>query len=403
MFAGLAAMLGAALLLVKPLRRLGMPALIAEIAAGIALGPTIFGTVAPDLHAHLFPTTGDGAVAREAVVRFGLVMLLVLAGLEVEFTHVARHRKAVVLVSLLGSLIPFAGGFGMVSLAPAYWTDGNVTSLALVTGTILSISALPVIARILFDNGLLATPIGSVSMSAAAIGDLIGWALFAAIVGRYGGGVFESTDTLTQKALLVFGLGALTMTLATQRGRKVLSWVRRRFDESESYIPLVLVVIFVAAAVAEGIGTHAIFGGFIVGAALSGTNEAKRQLTAALTPLTLQVLAPLYLISIGLKVNFATSFDLGLFGLVLAVASLGKLLGAGLGARWGGLPVREALTIGVAMNARGAMGIVLTAAALDYQLIDERVFVALTLMAVATTLVSAVAIPRFGVPRGPGR
>jgi Kef-type K+ transport system membrane component KefB len=393
---GLSAMLAGAMLFGKPLRRLGMPALMAEIAAGVALGPTLLGWAAPDLYAWLFPATGGAALARDGIIKFGLVLFLVLAGLEVEVRHIAENRRSIALTSILGMVIPFAAGYASVVLWPGLWRlEGDPGETALVVGTILSISALPVIARILIDQNLIGTKVGALVLSAATIDDLVGWTLFGIILGHTGdrAGVSEGTmGSLWVTVLLVLGLFALIMAIGTNWGRWGLAWIRRRVDGSRSYIPVVFVVILLAAGAAERIGTHAIFGGFLVGVALASTNEARRQVYEALRPVTLEILAPLYLVSIGLRANFAANFDLGLFGFVLAVATVGKIGGAALGARLGGSGARQALVVGVAMNARGAMGIVLTTVALDYHLIDERVFVALTLMAVLTSAFGSAAI-----------
>jgi Kef-type K+ transport system membrane component KefB len=397
LMAGLGAMLAAALVLGRPLRWLGLPALLAEIAAGILLGPTILGAVAPDVHGWLFPAAGGAALGRDAIIKFGLVLFLVLAGLEVEIRHIAENRRAIALTSLLGMVIPFVVGYAAVAMRPGLWgVSGEGATTALVIATILSISALPVIARILIDNNLLGTRLGALVLSAATIDDLVGWALFGVILGRANAGGTEAgvgSESLPTTIFLVFGLFALIMAIGTNAGRFVLAWIRRRVGGSTSYLPVLFVVILVAAGAAERIGTHAIFGGFLVGVALSSTNEARRQLYDALRPVTLEILAPLYLVSIGLRANFATNFDLGLFGFVLAVATVGKVGGAALGARLAGSSGWEALTVGVAMNARGAMGIVLTTVALDYHLIDARVFVALTLMAVVTSALGAAVIP----------
>lgn len=397
LMAALGVMLALAMLLSKPLRKLGMPPLMAEIAAGVLLGPTLLGALAPGIHGWLFPATGGAAIGRDAVIKFGLVLFLVLAGLEIEVRHIAQNRRLILSTSLLGMVIPFGVGYTSVVALPGIWGFAGregVQQTALVVATIMSISALPVIARILIDNNLLGSRVGALVLSAATIDDLVGWGLFGVILGQAAGPVEGGMGdgSLGVTIALVLGLFVLIMGLGTNVGRWVLGWVRRRVDGSRSYVPVVLVVILLAAAAAERIGTHAIFGGFLVGVALASTNEARRQVYDALRPLTLEVLTPLYLVSIGLRANFATSFDLLLFGFVLAVATFGKTVGAALGARIGGSGQREAWTVGVAMNARGAMGIVLTTVALDYHLINERVFVALTLMAVVTSAFAATAI-----------
>jgi Kef-type K+ transport system membrane component KefB len=389
-------MLGVVLVFGRAMRLAGMPALMAELAGGIVLGPTILGAIAPEMSGWLLPTTGAAAVAREGIIKFGLVLFLVLAGLEVELKHIAESRKAIATTSLLGMLVPFTAGFLSVLWWPDLWgLSGNRTTVALLVGTILSISALPVIARILFDLNLVRTKIGAQILSAATIDDLMGWGLFALILGQSGRAMAHGGGNAMVTGLLILALSGLIMSLGSGRGRRVLAWVRNRIDGSHSYLPVVVLAVLLAAAAAEQIGTHAAFGGFLVGVALARTNEARRQTYEALRPVALEVLAPLYLVSIGLRANYAANFDLALFGLVLAVATVGKVGGAALGSYLGGNTPRDAFTVGVAMNARGLMGIVLTTIALDYHLIDARVFVALTLMAVITSVLGAFAIERI--------
>ncbi|MEQ1691077.1 MAG: cation:proton antiporter [Gemmatimonas sp.] len=393
----LALMVAVTILIGKTMVRFGVPALVGELFGGIILGPTILGAFFPELQGRLFPTTGTAAQAREGIIQFGLVLFLFITGLEVEFDQLARHKRAVLLTTLLGVLVPFLAGLGSVILLPELWDmTGREEGWTgpIFVGTILSISAIPVIARILMDLSLTGTSFGAIVLAAATIDDLIGWGLFGFVVSQISGRGAGEGHGWGVRLGLVAALAVVIFSIGTAGGRRVLKWVTSRLDKTGSYVPLMLLVMLLAAAAAEWIGAHMIFGAFLVGVAVARTIEPRRQAYAALRGLTLELFVPLYMVSIGLRTNFATNFDVVLVVVVMIVATFGKLAGASLGAWLGGMKGRTAVAIGFALNARGAMAIVLTSVALDYHLISERVFVALIFMAVATSALAASAIPR---------
>lgn len=393
----LTAMLAATLLLGRSLRAIGLPALVGELFGGVLLGPTVFGRVAPTAHDWLFPVAGGVVAARDGLVQFGLLLFLFLAGLEVQVEHLRHHRRTIFFTSTLGVLVPLALGTSAVMLWPDLWDLGSepVTLLrALLVGTILSISAIAVVARILMDAGVMGTSFASIVMAAATVIDVVGWTLFGFLLGQLSG--FDSgSGGWEVRILLLAALMALLVGIGTLRGRRAIKWVMVRFDKGGSYVQVILLVLLLAASFAEWIGTHAIFGAFLAGIAVARTHEPRAQAYGALRAITLQFFAPLYMVSIGLRTDFATNFDFPLVALVLALASVGTMIGATLGARLGGRSLREALAIGFALNARGVMAIILSQVALDNGVITERVFVALVVMAVSTSVIGAAAIGRI--------
>lgn len=402
LFLQLGVMLAATLLMGKGLRRLGFPLLVGELFGGIVIGPTVLGSFFPDVHRALFPPTVAVTVARDGIIQFGLVLFLFVAGLEVNLRSLAQQKRTVALTSLLGVSVPFVAGVASVLLWPDLWRLGAERGPwvgPLFVGTILSISAIPVIARILIDLNLIGSSFGALVLSAATLDDLIGWTLFGVILSQFGV-AGQSGGSWWLNLALVGVLLTVILGIGSAGGRRVLKWITHRVDKSGSHVPLIAIVVLLAAACAEAIGTHAIFGAFLVGVAVARTSEPRKQAYAALRGITLEVFVPLYLVSIGLRTNFATNFDPLLVGVVLVVATIGKLAGAAGGAWLGGRSVRESFAVGFALNARGAMGIVLTGVALDYQLISDRVFVALIFMSVATSAIAAAVIPKL-IPAGP--
>lgn len=357
--------------------RLGQPAVLGEILAGIVFGPTVLGSLAPDVETWLL----SGQQVLRIITYLGLMAFLFTAGLDVDLTCIKERGRSTLLISLSSIAFPFTLGFGMVMLLPGLWGTSSETlmTFALFMGTALSISALPVIARILMDLGLLKEEIGGTIMAAATVDDVIGWSLFALISNGLisGAGLWVDLGI----TLGIFTLAAAVLYLEIKRGFSVPG------------IELIVSAMLVLSAALEFVGVHAIFAAFQAGVLLS-MKPKRAHLFERIRPFA-RILAPIYFASIGLKANFAAEFDFIIILLIFIVACAGKILGAFLGARAGGMPEGEALAVGFGLNARGAMEIVLATAALDYGLIDQRIFVALVIMAMATTIISASMIPKF--------
>lgn len=368
-------------------KRLHQPPVLGEILGGIILGPTLLGAAAPAMQSGLFPAFGDSSRILSLIAYLGLAAFVFIAGLEVDLTCIRRQGKSTLVTSISGVILPFALGFGMVMLAPRLWVVPlqDLGIFALFMGTALSISALPVIARILMDLDLLKTELGGVIMGAATIDDIIGWSIFALIL--------SSLKTNISLALnLGFTVGVLVVTAGilylTEKNR---AWLKSPLGSG--IMDLTALAMLAAAIASEFVGVHGIFAAFLAGVILS-QRSARRDLILKKTYLpVMTILAPIYFVSIGLKTNFAANFDLAIVLLIFSVACIGKITGASLGAMSGGITKRRALAVGFGLNARGAMEIVLASAALDYGLIEGRIFVALVVMALATTVISGLALP----------
>jgi K+:H+ antiporter len=381
-------LIGAAILGGRLARRVHAPAVLGELLAGVLLGATVLGHWRPDVHAWLFPAIGSGAIVRQTLARMGLLVFLFYAGLELDFSFPAGRRAAIALASLFGILVPFGTGVALVLSHPEPWKSpvgADTTTMAIFMGAALSISALPVLARIVMDLGLSRSPIASVMLSAAVLDDLAGWTLFGIALGRTRGGAGSGITA----PVIVFALLIASAVL----GRPLARWARPRmealFPMPGHRIGLAVVLFFLTAAAVELAGVHALFGAFLVGLALAERRETRSASQEITHQVALGVLGPLYFVSVAIQVDFRAHFDLRLVAVVLVVACLGKLSGATLGARLGGLPARAALAVGAGLNARGAMEIALAAAALEAGLIAHDAFVALVVMALATSMMSA--------------
>jgi Kef-type K+ transport system membrane component KefB len=388
-FVQIGLMLAVAWLFGYLMKRFAQPVVLGELIGGILLGPTLFGAVYPDAYATLFPIDKTVTASMDALLKVGMLFFMFAAGLEINLVHFRQCKFIIASTSLLGGALPFALGFGMVLLFPGLWGQNDrPLLLALFMGTALSISALPVIARILMDLNLIGTRVGMTIMTSAMINDLIGWSLFAFILRNFGQGNYAENILSTLALVLVYA--ALILGIGRWLVQPFLHRIRFFQHWQGGLLTFVSVLVMLAAVGAEKIGIHAIFGAFLVGMALGQDQypEQEKRIYSMIQPFALNFFAPLYFVSVGLKANFSNQFDGILVLVVFLIACLGKILGAGLGARLGGMRWREALSVGVGLNARGAIEIILASVALEHQLIDQRIFVALVLMAFATSIIS---------------
>ncbi len=386
---------------------LRQPAVLGEILAGVLLGPTILGSLWPEATAGLFPETGPVAFGLQGMTQVAVVLFLLVAGLEVDLSRIKRQGRMATVVSAAGMFFPFALGFAGVYAAPALLGKPPETGTflyALFLATALSISALPVIAKILMDLHLFRTDLGMIILAAAIVNDFIGWLLFALVLGLIPGrhldeGSFDIRTTVT--ATLVFALGMLTV------GRTLLDQVLVRVQAQAAWpagvLALCVSLALLCGAFAEWIGVHAIFGAFLVGVALGDSRHLQERTRLILHHFVAALFAPLFFASIGLRVNFVEAFDPVLCLVVLAIACLGKVLGCGGSALLAGMPSRQAWALGFGMNARGAMEIILGLLAREAGLIDDRMLVALVVMALVTSMLSGPLMERMLARRQPAR
>jgi Kef-type K+ transport system membrane component KefB/mannitol/fructose-specific phosphotransferase system IIA component (Ntr-type) len=389
----LAALLASARVLGEIARWLGLPLVGGEIAAGIILGPTVLGRVAPRAQAWLFPT-GAPASMIGAYSTVAVVLLLVVVGVEVDLGVLRRRGRRAMLTGLLGIILPMASGVALGLWLP----DSDLadpsrrTTVALVLGVALSISALPVIAKTLLDLGLFKTDVGLLVMAAATIDDLVGWLALSLLLGPVRGARID----LASFAKTVL-LAALFVTAVLLAGRRLMDAALERLERGGTGAPgrvlsLVTLLALFGAAATQAIGLHAVFGGFVVGLAVGGSARVTERTRVVIEDFVMNVFAPVFFASIGLRVDFIAAFDFRLCALVLVLATLPKLLGCTAGSRIGGMPWRESAAVGFGMNARGAMGIVLADLAHEAGLLKNQLFVALVVMALATSLISGPAM-----------
>lgn len=389
----LGVLLGSARFLGELARKLHLPSVLGEILAGVLLGKTLLGRVAPDLGASLFPTEGPLAVALDAFSSIAIALFLLVAGLEVDLSMMLRKGKLALLVGFWGMVLPFGIGIGAAYAIPSIFGVAEPSFVfALFLATALSISALPVIARTLMDLGLYRSELGMVIVAAAVFNDLVGWMVFAVVLGMLGSSNgLEPSQTLWM--LLVFV--AVMLSAGRLALNRVLPWLQTYASWPGGVLSFALTLALFCSAFTEFIGVHAVFGAFIFGVALGDSVHFREATRLTLDRFISFFFAPLFFASIGLQVDFIANFNLPLTLLVFVIATLGKVLGCGVGARLGGMNLNSALVVGFGMNARGAMEIILSLLALQSGLIDEDMFVALVVMAVGTSMISGPLMQKF--------
>lgn len=374
--------------------RLRQPPVLGEILAGILLGPTVLGRVAPGAFEALFPAEGPGAHARGGLATFAVVLFMFVAGLEVDLSTIWRRGRAAVAVSVTGIAIPFALGLVAAIAAPElFGREPGPPPLVftLFLPIALAISALPVIARTLMDLNLYRSDVGMVVIAAAVFNDLIGWIVFALILGMLEGG---ERGGAWMTVGWVLGYSALMLTLGRWLLHRALPFVQARLAWPTGVVGFAVILALFGAALTEWIGVHALFGAFLAGVALGDSSHLRERTRASIDQFVSGGLAPLFFTTIGLSVDFAANFDPLLTGLVLLIACAGKILGCAWGAGRAGMDRREAWAVGFAMNARGAMEIILGLIALRAGIIGERLFVALVVMALVTSMMSGPLMSR---------
>ncbi len=395
----LAVLLLAALCLGGLARRLGLPAVVGELATGILLGPSVFGRVAPGVAGWLLPAKADQAHLLDAVSQFSVLILVGVTGAHMDLRMVRRRSGVVVRVSLADLLIPLALGVGAGFLVPAglLGPAANRPTFALFLGVALCVSAIPVIAKTLADLNLLHRDVGQLTLAAASIEDAVGWFLLSLVSTMVLGGL--NPGRLALSAAELIGFVVLAATVGRPLVRRAMRFAGRRGDPGPATGTAVVVIVLSAAA-SQALGLEAVFGAFVAGVLLASAGTEPRML-APLRTVAMSVLAPIFLANAGLRIDLGALAEprVLLAGLaILALAVAGKLAGGYLGARLGRLGHWEGLAIGAGLNARGIVEVVVASVGLRLGILTVGTYTIILLIAVVTSL-SAPPLLRWSMGR----
>ncbi len=377
-------------------RRLHQPMVIAEMLAGILLGPSLLGWLAPGVSRVLFPPESLGLVS--VFSQIGLTLFQFLVCMELDPKLLRGRARASVIISHVSIVVPFVLGVVLafylhprLSLSP----KPPFLPFALFVGAAMSITAFPVLARILSERGMLGSKVGSLAITCAAIDDLTAWCILAFVVAlARSTGLFGAART----ALLAIAYAAFVLYVLRPLLRRLGERGLRSDGLSQNLFGIALVLLLVSAWITELIGVHALFGAFLMGVAIPKERGFAHALVEKLEDIVVVFLMPLFFAYSGLRTQIGLidgGEPLFRFALVLGVACLGKFGGATLAARFTGLPWREASVIGVLMNTRGLMELVVLNIGLDLGVISARLFTMMVAMALITTFVTSPILARI--------
>ncbi|WP_224333927.1 cation:proton antiporter [Haloprofundus halobius] len=396
LFVQLFAILSVALLLGRLARFVGVSPLVGQLFTGIVLGPSLLGVVAPGAFAVLFPSTSAQRSLLEAISSLGVVFLLLTAGLEMDVGRLRRRAGSAAIVSTAGVAAPFALGFGVVWLLPAFLVGdgGGRVGLALFLAAALSISAIPLTADVLVETGLAPRPVGQVMLASTTLTGVAGWLVLSLVVGSLQRGALDG-DTVAVSLLAL----SLFAAFAVTAGRSGVSTVLRRIAPTDAG-PRAQVTLVTALALGAGSLTAALGFGATLGALLAGVAIDRDALDVEarhiLEDVSLGVFAPLFFGTAGLSADLwllaNPAMALPALALLL-VATVGKLVGVSGGALVAGFTRRDALAMGVGLNARGALELVVATVGLSAGLLTPALYAILVLVAVATSVSAAALLP----------
>lgn len=374
------------------MRKMRQPAVVGELLAGLILGPSVLGKLLPGVQAAIFPPVQAQADLLTAISWLGVLMLLIVTGLEVDLELVVRKAKTALGISLGGILVPFVTGFGLGWLLPesflAHPEQRVIFSLFMAVA--MSISAIPVIAKVLIDLDLIRRDVGQVILAAAMTDDTIGWILLSVVAGLATKGTVEPAvvaGSLVSAVLFVwFGL-----KFGPRIMNKLLTWVDDEFHGPAPQLSVIMVMSLGAACITHMLGIEAVLGCFVVGIVAARSSRLQFQVTHTLELITNSLLAPIFFATAGLKVNLWGLFSpsVALMGLVaLGVACFGKFVGCYLGGMAAGLPHWERLAMGSGMNARGAMEIIVATLGLSLGVLNQDTYSIIVAIAIITSLMA---------------
>ena len=372
------------------MQRIGQPPVMGQLIAGILLGPSALGALWPALQQSLFPTSPDQKAMIDAVAQLGILLLLLLTGMETDLAVVRRSRGAAFSVSIAGIVVPFLCGVLLGELLPETVLPNPEKRLitTLFLGTALSISSVKIVAMVVREVGFLRRTVGQVIVAAAIIDDTIGWIIVSVILGlALHGGV--DVPALAQSLVGTAIFLVLSFTIGRRLVFRLIRWANDRFVSEVPVITAILVVTGLMALTTHAIGVHTVLGAFVAGILVGQSPILTRHIDEQLRGLITALFMPVFFGLAGLTTNLTVLANTDLlfltFGLIV-IASLGKFSGAFLGGRLGGMTWAQSLALGCGMNARGSTEVIVATIGLSMGVLDQDLFTTIVAMAVVTTM-----------------
>jgi Kef-type K+ transport system membrane component KefB len=366
----------------------GQPLVIGEIVAGLLLGPSVLGALAPQISGYIFPPESIGVLQQFS--QLGLIFFMFIIGMELDPAVIGKSAGKALLISTFSTALPFVTGILLAYYLRDDFSPKEVTftSFALFMGTTMCITAFPILARIVQERKLTGTPVGTMAITVAAIGDVVAWCILAVVI------AIVKSGSLSQ-SFLTIGLSAIYILIMLRVVKPFMYRLGRVYTSRETMskpiIAFVFLLILISSLISEAIGIHALFGAFMAGVVMPENLSFKRVFTEKIQDVSLVILLPLFFVSTGLRteIGLINSWPLWSVCIVITlIAIAGKLGGTILASRITGLNWNHSLTLGVLMNAKGLMELIVLNIGYELGILSPEVFAMLVLMALATTLLT---------------
>lgn len=367
-------------------KKIGQPSVVGEMIAGILLGPSLFGLYFPDLSATLFPAASLGNL--QLMSQIGLVLFMFIVGLELDLSALKNSTNQAVVISHASIIFPFTLGVGLSwFLYDRFAPEGvNFLSFALFMGVAMSITAFPVLARIVQEKGIYRTRLGAMVITCAAVDDITAWCILAAVIAIAKAGSLVS-------ALYILGLAIIYVVVMMRVVRPFLrKWLtQEKKGLTKRKIAVIFLTVVISAYLTEIIGIHALFGAFLAGIVMPGEINFRQLLVNKMEDLTVVLFLPLFFAFTGLRTRISGLSDPEMYStlfLIVLVALAGKFLGSAVAAKFVGQDWKTSLSIGALMNTRGLMELVVLNIGYDLGVLSSEIFAMMVFMALITTFMT---------------
>jgi len=379
-------------LLGEVMQRLGQPAVMGQLVAGVILGPSVLGAISPSLQHTIFPGNAEQKSMIDALSQFGVLMLLLLTGMETDLALVSRMKRTAVFTSMSGIILPFTCGFLLGEYIPdAMLPDPSKRlATALFLATALSISSVKIVAMVIMEVGFLRRTVGQIILASAILDDTIGWIIIAIIGGLAGQGKVNISgvgmSALGTAAFLVF-----SFTLGRRAVAYVIRWTNDNLTIDFAVITAILVLMCAASLATDFIGVHTVLGAFVVGILVGQSPILTGHIEEQLRGLIIALFMPVFFTTAGLSVDLSVLRSVRFLelaaGLIL-IASFGKIVGCYVGGRLGGLGNKESTALAIGMNARGSTEVIVATVGLSMGVLTRDIFTLIVVMAITTTMIT---------------
>lgn len=388
------------------MNRIGQPAIFGQLLAGVMLGPSLFGLLLPDLHEVIFPDSPKIKTMIDAISQVGILLLLLLTGMETNIELVRRRFKVVMATSLTGIAVPFACGVALGYLIPQSLVpdEGRRLVTALFIGTALSISSVKIVAMVLMQVGFIRRDLGQLILATAILDDSIAWIIVSVIAGMAARGSIDLGQIGLSVAAAVIFL-TVSLTIGRRLVAKLIRWCNDNLSIEFPVITAVLVVTFSMALMTDLIGVHSALGAFVAGVLIGQAPILKGHIEQELRGLILAFFSPVFFAVAGLEMDLTTLARPAMLGLAVAfvaIASVGKTLGALMGGHIAGLSWRESLALATGLNARGSTEVIIATIGMSLGVLSETLYTLIVAMAIITTMIMPPTL-RWALSRVPMR